>query len=81
MDGDIEAVGCAVDDTYGLMSIDGEPTPACLAKQLFAQHVRYGDCIRFPARNAARRRQPSSRGAMRAAAAACSSTRPPHRVH
>ena len=42
-----------VDDTYGLMSIDGEPTPACLAKQLFAQHVRYGDSIRFPARNAA----------------------------
>jgi hypothetical protein len=42
----------SVDDTYGLMSIDGEPTSACLAKQLFAQHVRYGDCIRFPARNA-----------------------------
>ena len=30
------------------MSISGEPTPACLAKQLFAQHVRYGDWIRFP---------------------------------
>ena len=40
----------SADDTYGLMSIDGEPTPACLAKQLFAQHVRFGDCIRFPAR-------------------------------
>ena len=52
MDGDIQAVGLLSHDTYGLMSIDGEPTPACLAKQLFAQHVRYGDCIRFPARNA-----------------------------
>ena len=40
------------DDTYGLMSTDGEPTPACLVKQLFAQHVRYGDCIRFPRRDA-----------------------------
>ena len=38
------------DDAYGLMSISGEPTPACLAKQLFAQHVRYGDWIRFPSR-------------------------------
>ena len=37
-----------IDDTYGLMTIRGEPTPACLAKQLFAQHVRYGDCIAFP---------------------------------
>jgi hypothetical protein len=41
----------SVDDTYGLMSINGEPTPACLAKELFAQHVRYGDWIRFPARS------------------------------
>src|SRR6185295_1311743 len=40
------------DDAYGLMSIDGEPTPACLAKQLFAQHVQYGDCVRFPMRRA-----------------------------
>jgi hypothetical protein len=39
-----------VDDTYGLMSINGEPTPACLAKELFAQHVRHGDWIRFPER-------------------------------
>jgi hypothetical protein len=39
-----------VDDTYGLMSIDGEPTAACLAKELFAQHVRYGDWVRFPER-------------------------------
>ena len=38
------------DDAYGLMSITGEPTPACLAKQLFAQHVRYGDWISFPHR-------------------------------
>ena len=37
-------------DAYGLMSMNGEPTPACLAKQLFAQHVRYGDWIRFPRR-------------------------------
>lgn len=36
------------DDAYGLMSITGEPTAACLAKQLFAQHVRYGDVIHFP---------------------------------
>jgi hypothetical protein len=40
------------DDTYGLMSFAGEPTPACLAKQLFAQHVRYGDWIAFPGRDA-----------------------------
>jgi hypothetical protein len=39
-----------VDDTYGLMSINGEPTPACLAKQLFAQHVQYGDWVSFPRR-------------------------------
>jgi len=38
------------DDSYGLMNMNGEPTPACLAKQLFAQHVRYGDWIRFPSR-------------------------------
>jgi hypothetical protein len=37
------------DDSYGLMTMNGEPTTACLAKQLFAQHVRYGDWIRFPA--------------------------------
>ena len=36
------------DDAYGLMSVTGEPTPACLAKQVFAQHVRYGDLVRFP---------------------------------
>ena len=39
----------AIDDAYGLISIRGEPTPACLAKQLFAQHVRFGDWVRFPA--------------------------------
>ena len=38
----------AHDDAYGLMSKDGEPTPVCLAKQLFAQHVRYGDWVRYP---------------------------------
>jgi len=37
------------DDAYGLMSKDGDPMPACLAKQLFAQHVVYGDWVRFPA--------------------------------
>ena len=35
-------------DAYGLITEDGEPTPACLAKQLFAQHVRFGDWVRFP---------------------------------
>ncbi len=34
-----------LDDAYGLMSTDGEPTPACLAKQLVAQHVRCGDRV------------------------------------
>jgi Glycosyl hydrolases family 39 len=38
----------ANDDAYGLMTMDGKPMPACLAKQLVAQHVRYGDWIRFP---------------------------------
>ena len=38
----------AHDDAYGLMGKDGEPMPACLAKQLFAQHVAYGDWVRFP---------------------------------
>lgn len=38
----------AHNDAYGLMTMTGEPTPACLAKQLFAQHVRYGDWVRFP---------------------------------
>lgn len=36
-------------DAYGLISKEGVPTPAGLAKQLFAQHVRYGDRVRFPA--------------------------------
>ena len=66
----------SADDAYGLMSIDGEPTPACLAKQLFAQHVRYGDCIRFPAPP----RRPTWTAIVawddaRAASAACSSIR------
>ena len=54
----------SVDDTYGLMSIDGEPTPACLAKQLFAQHVRYGDWIGFPAHADAADVDASSPGTM-----------------
>jgi hypothetical protein len=38
----------ARDDAYGLVTMHGEPTPACLAKQLFAQHVRFGDWVSFP---------------------------------
>ncbi|MBN9265733.1 MAG: hypothetical protein J0I75_14445 [Hyphomicrobium sp.] len=36
------------DDAYGLLSMRGEPTPAALAKQIFAQHVRFGDLVRCP---------------------------------
>ncbi len=36
------------DDAYGLMDKDGVPTPAALAKQIVAQHVRRGDEITFP---------------------------------
>lgn len=35
-------------DAYGLMTMHGDPTPAGLAKQLFAQCVRFGDRLRFP---------------------------------
>lgn len=35
----------ANDDAYGLILMNGTPTPACLAKQLFAQHVRFADSI------------------------------------
>ncbi len=35
-------------DAYGLVYRDGKPSPAALAKQLFVQHVRYGDALRFP---------------------------------
>lgn len=35
-------------DAYGLVTLDGRPTPACFAKQLFVQCVRTGDFIRFP---------------------------------
>jgi hypothetical protein len=35
-------------DAYGLLSMRGEPMPPALAKQVFAQHVRFGDIIRFP---------------------------------
>jgi hypothetical protein len=41
-------VATANDDAYGLMTKNGEPTPACLAKQLFTQHVQYGDTVHFP---------------------------------
>jgi hypothetical protein len=36
------------DDAYGLVSMYGEPSAAALAKQIFTQHVRYGDFISFP---------------------------------
>lgn len=42
-------VATANDDAYGLITMHGEPTPACLAKELFAQHVRHGDWLGFPA--------------------------------
>ncbi|MGD9783666.1 MAG: hypothetical protein AB7E80_08345 [Hyphomicrobiaceae bacterium] len=35
------------EDAYGLLSKDGVPTPAALAKQVIAQHVSHGDAIRF----------------------------------
>jgi hypothetical protein len=40
------------DDAYGLITRDGQATPACFGKQLFALHVRYGDSISFPPRRA-----------------------------
>ena len=40
----------AHNDAYGVITRDGEATPAGLAKQLFAQHVRQGDWVSFPAR-------------------------------
>ncbi len=36
------------EDAYGLLSMRGEPTPAALAKQIFAQNVRFADLVRFP---------------------------------
>lgn len=36
-------------DAYGIISMAGAPSAAALAKQLFVQHVRYGDEIMFPA--------------------------------
>ena len=71
-----------VDDAYGLMSIDGKPTPAGLGKQLFAQHVRFGDWVRFPDRRGWRPAStPSSRGTTAAGAAASSSIRRPSRAN
>jgi hypothetical protein len=37
------------EDAYGLIGQHGQPTPAGVAKQVFVQHVRYGDWVRFPA--------------------------------
>lgn len=36
-------------DAYGLMTMRGDLTPAGIAKQMFVDHVRYGDRIGFPA--------------------------------
>jgi len=36
------------DDAYGLISMQGEPMAPALAKQIFAQHVRFGDLVRLP---------------------------------
>lgn len=36
------------DDAYGLLGRDGEPSAACLGKELFVRHVRYGDLVSFP---------------------------------
>jgi hypothetical protein len=36
------------DDAYGLLTREGEQSAACLAKELFVQHVRYGDLVFFP---------------------------------
>ena len=41
-------------DAYGLMDKTSKPSPAALAKQLFAQHVRFGDELIFPANNTER---------------------------
>jgi hypothetical protein len=35
-------------DAYGLISMEGAPMPPALAKQIFAQHVRFGDFLRLP---------------------------------
>ncbi len=37
------------DDAYGLITPQGDATPAGIAKQLFAAHVRHGDLVYFPA--------------------------------
>jgi hypothetical protein len=41
----------AHDDAYGIMTMEGEPTAACLGKELFAQHVRFGDWVSLPGRH------------------------------
>lgn len=47
------ATGYGARDAYGIVAKNGDPTPAALAKQLFAQHVRFGDRVRFPANRTA----------------------------
>jgi hypothetical protein len=48
---DLEMWWTATDDTtaYGLMDSKGRPNPVCLAKELFASHIQYGDRLTFPA--------------------------------
>lgn len=38
------------DDAYGLIRVNGDPFPAALGKQIFAQHVRHGDFVQTPER-------------------------------
>jgi hypothetical protein len=52
-DAELRWTATAHSDAYGLLSLEGKPSPAALAKQLFAQHVRYGDEISFPANRTA----------------------------
>jgi hypothetical protein len=40
----------ANNDAYGVLTSSGKPTAACLAKELFAHHVRHGDHVSFPDR-------------------------------
>ena len=48
-DAELRWTATAHTDAYGLVYLDGKPSPAALAKQLFAQNVKYGDEISFPA--------------------------------
>jgi hypothetical protein len=54
---DAEMVWTGTDDAcgYGLLNPQAEPTPLYHAKRLCAEHVRFGDWIRFPLQGAVRR--------------------------